>query len=124
MCSGVFIFIFRYEYQFDQPKQSIQTENHELSFRIVTPNPNSDNNRNQFRQPRFEYNDLVASEEKQETNHLENLSFSSPEETRLYKDKIFDQDYSNDYYINDPNSPEHDYYYYEQQLPDHIVVRK
>ena len=118
-------FFFRYEYRFDRPKQSIQTKNHALSFRIVTPNPNTDNNRdiaNQFRQPRFEYNDLVASEENQQTNHLEHLSFSSPEETRVYKDRKIDQEYSNDYYLNEPNSQEHDYYYYEQQLPDHIVV--
>ena len=103
----------------------MKSRDHEMSFKVVTPKPDQAYNKiaeSNFRRPRFDYNDLVASEIGAQSNQIEKFSqLSSDDETSYEKRRPLDLEYAYDYpsYLS---YKENDYYYNEQALPGHIVI--
>ena len=95
---------------------------HEQSFRVVTPSSLIDReikDKGPIRQARID-NALIQDYKQDEYEDYANPPYyiDAP-----YEDGISNQRYSKDYQ-NYPNYQNTDYNYYEQQLPDHIVMRK
>jgi len=117
----------RYEYQPDPPKEFTRTLDHALTFQVVTPKPGQKQNGGidgQFRQARFEYSNLVSSENHHQKHQNEHLNMLTQEDNIKHQDSgTFERDYINDY-PNYNGYQDQDYYYHEQQLPGHIVFKK
>ena len=84
-----------------------------MTFQVVTPK-SSDRYKKitgrGLKRPRFDFNDLVASEIRPQKNQNQNL-------IRLSSHEDYEYEYQ-DYPVNQENS----YYYDDHELPDHIVV--
>ena len=116
---------FRVEYSFDHEKQSMRSHGHEMSFKVITPKPDQTYNKiaeSNFRRPRLDSNNLVASEIDAQNNQIENFYQLSSKDGISYEKRLpLDLDYAYDYSSYSDNKGD-GYYYNEQALPDHIVI--
>ena len=111
----------RHEYSTQSLHQHVRKTDHELSFRVVTPKPDENHqklNEMNIRQPRFELNDLVASEL---SSHNSNSNLLSSEANSYFGKKYLHQEYSYDY-PSHSTYQDNNYNYSDQELPDHIVI--
>ena len=108
----------------DHGEPTVRHFDHKMSFQVVAPKSNGRYKKitgRNLKRPRFDFNDLVASEISPQKNQNHNLIRLSSNEADDVQKKILDQDYTYEYQ-DYPVYLENDYYNRDHELPDHIVV--